>query len=60
MAGEFKSGDLVILKSGGPNMTVSRFEVIEGVQYAVCTWFDAKGKKEVGTFAVTTLRHAGI
>ncbi len=32
---DFKSGDVVRLKSGGPAMTI---EVIEGHE-AVCTWF---------------------
>ena len=42
MAEEFKIGDVVKLKSGGPNMTV---EVI-GEQGVYCAWFDKSEKKE--------------
>ena len=33
---EFKAGSVVQLKSGGPEMTIARFEVIDGIENAVC------------------------
>lgn len=61
--GKFSKGDLVKLKSGGPNMTViglsnlprlssgsiedGDFELIYDVGVVVCAWFDNKGIKEV-------------
>jgi uncharacterized protein YodC (DUF2158 family) len=39
---QFKSGDVVGLKSGGPVMTVQHYSDTE---YVVCTWFDGKSLK---------------
>lgn len=46
---EFRVGDLVQLKSGGPEMTVCQypFEDIDGNKYPnriQCRWFDNEGK----------------
>lgn len=46
---EFKAGDLVKVKSGGPLMTVEKvgkFGMLEedGV---LCVWFEKDGKKEI-------------
>jgi uncharacterized protein YodC (DUF2158 family) len=42
---EFKEGDIVALKSGGPPMTIESLEkYATGSIYAFCTWFDASGK----------------
>lgn len=57
--GEFKVGEVVQLKSGGPKMTIARFEDINGVSNAVCGWFNGN-KKEVGTFPVGMLQRAGV
>jgi len=35
----FKAGDVVCLKSGGPDMTVERVETGAGSVSAVCVWF---------------------
>lgn len=56
---EFKAGDCVELKSGGPLMTikdVSKFRppVVE----ALCVWFDGKKKKEE-LFGLETLKPKG-
>lgn len=34
---EFKIGDIVKLKSGGPDMTVQRWSALENAYY--CQWF---------------------
>ena len=46
--GNFKAGDTVRLKSGGPLMTIRN---VEG-EYAVATWFDSKGQHHEETFVV--------
>lgn len=51
MAGQIKAGDVVRLKSGGPDMTV---EKVEGTS-AVCDWFDASGNPQRRHFAVASL-----
>lgn len=48
MAEEFKVGDVVVLKSGGPRMTVAVIETEYGNQI-VCKWFVA-GVENSGTF----------
>ena len=45
MAEQFKTGDVVILKSGGPSMTVE--QVSE--DSVLCAWFD-KYEKKNGSF----------
>jgi len=56
MADEFKVGDVVELKSGGPKMTI---EVIDdygtGHKQARCVWFD-KAKREATIFEFATLK----
>lgn len=42
----FRIGDVVTLKSGGPDMTIVGVNVLRGPAYAV-TWFD--GRKQGGT-----------
>ncbi|TDB32569.1 DUF2158 domain-containing protein [Stenotrophomonas sp. TEPEL] len=48
---EFKLGDKVKLKSGGPVMTVSSVSD-KGVE---CQWFDPKGKLHKESFAAVVL-----
>jgi uncharacterized protein YodC (DUF2158 family) len=52
-----KAGDVVRLKSGGPDMTVVEVEVDGKV--AICTWFDADGKLQGDRFPVEIIRKAG-
>ena len=52
---EIKKGDVVQLKSGGPEMTVNFVENSYGVQEAACSWF-IKDKKESSRFPVETLK----
>jgi uncharacterized protein YodC (DUF2158 family) len=47
MAGQFQPGDVVRVKSGGPNMTVDFWDS-ELLDY-VCTWFE-KNKRMQGRF----------
>jgi uncharacterized protein YodC (DUF2158 family) len=45
---EFKPGDVVVLKSGGPEMTV---EEIESSGRVKVTWFGDKNQVQSSTFA---------
>ena len=52
---QFKVGDVVQLKSGGPKMTVNTVLSLERVK---CTWFE--GSKQVeGVFGQDALQKAG-
>ncbi len=53
MNGQIKAGDVVQLKSGGPEMTVNFVENEE----AACSWF-VNNKKESSRFPVVTLKLA--
>jgi len=52
---EIKAGDVVQLKSGGPEMTVNFVENDGGGEVAACSWF-IKDKRQDGRFAVTSLK----
>jgi uncharacterized protein YodC (DUF2158 family) len=43
---KFKIGDVVRLKSGGPNMTVANYDLYgyDSEKKYLCTWFDDKHK----------------
>jgi uncharacterized protein YodC (DUF2158 family) len=48
---DFKEGDTVRLKSGGPLMTVSRIDAAaDGTVLVVCTWFDEKQTEKGGIY----------
>lgn len=51
---DFKSGDVVILKSGSPIMTIESIGEYSGVVKAKCIWFDGS-KKVSDTFELPTL-----
>ena len=51
---ELKIGDLVILKSGGPIMTVAEMDAAYGPAGVLCKWFSGK-KLESGRFPVASL-----
>lgn len=52
MATTFNPGDVVQLRSGGPQMTVTGLD--DDSRYD-CTWFDSKGEQKWGTFKPETL-----
>ena len=57
---EFKSGDVVVLRSGGPKMTVTQVAAPgfgNDAPLAYCTWFAGK-KNEHGNFRLETIVHA--
>ena len=41
---QWKVGDIVSLKSGGPEMTVTFIQTYEGVTTVHCDWFDGTQK----------------
>lgn len=57
MENEFKVGDLVRLKSGGPTMVVSEIADQLGDCVVWCKWF-ANNKAEAESFAALTLKMA--
>lgn len=54
MENEIKPGDVVILKSGGPAMTVTAVSEQYGVPSAWCTWFE-KTKHHTGVFPLVAI-----
>lgn len=58
MSEPLKIGDVVMLKSGGPAMTITTIGDRYGTESAWCAWFD--GNKEAsGVFPLPTLRLEG-
>ncbi|WHH50610.1 DUF2158 domain-containing protein [Pseudomonas sp. Ap32] len=55
---DFKKGDVVVLKSGGPNMTVTDVvaEFRTGLPLAKCSWFDASNELKHENFLVETIK----
>ena len=49
MEQKFKSGDVVTLNSGGPKMTVVKYEP-ENSEYVTCQWFDKNQNLEERSF----------
>lgn len=50
MADKFKTGDVVRLKSDGPNMTVVKYGSYRGERKCLCQWFDDKNKPDQRVF----------
>lgn len=51
---EFQKGDIVKLKSGGPEMTIENIGTYNSVEKANCAWFDGK-TKESSLFALEAI-----
>ena len=49
---QFKPGDIVILKSGGPRMTIATVEE----RSALCEWFSDDQQAQSKSFALTSLK----
>nr|WP_319572787.1 DUF2158 domain-containing protein [uncultured Draconibacterium sp.] len=63
MAKLFKQGDVVILKSGGPKMTIENYHEFVGFNSSSvsdhlvdCTWFDNEGTLQSRTFEQDALK----
>lgn len=56
MSEEFKPGDVVVLKSGGPKMTIA-FRAESGNAW-VCHWFEGATRRD-GGFVPETLKKEG-
>ena len=54
MATEFKPGDVVRLKSGGPAMTVTAIGEDGGETKAFCVWFEGTEQHQ-GTFVLAAI-----
>lgn len=57
---EFKVGDVVVLKSGGPKMVISVIDPIDCLHYpprAGCTWLTPAGKPMATRFKLVCLRY---
>lgn len=60
---KFKIGDVVVLNSGGPKMTIEFIEIksfisghlLSEPKYAV-VWFDQKNEKQYGKFTESVLK----
>jgi uncharacterized protein YodC (DUF2158 family) len=54
MSEKFKAGDVVRLRSGGPNMTIvkyANYSFYDGIDMKyLCRWFDSKNVKFEHTF----------
>ena len=53
MAEQFKAGDTMRLKSGGPLMTIHSINQSEGTAW--CEWFDKNGADQSKSFLITSL-----
>lgn len=51
MGAVIKAGDVVVLKSGGPQMTVAWIEESE----ALCVWFDSQGQPKEKRYPLVVL-----
>lgn len=55
-----KPGDVVILRSGGPELTVSRISYFDGESLVEVHWFVESGELRTQFFASAALTHAKL
>jgi uncharacterized protein YodC (DUF2158 family) len=53
---EVKVGDVVHLRSGGPNMTVNGYQLVGSATMINCAWFNENKELKDGLFAPGALR----
>jgi uncharacterized protein YodC (DUF2158 family) len=58
MSETFKDGDVVVLKSGGPKMSIAAFPNNVKGNLIRCTWFDQQEALKSDLFAPDTLMKA--
>lgn len=54
---KFKSGDIVVLKSGGPKMTIHGIGEFAFEEGALCKWFNEKSELKEAVFDENSLEH---
>ena len=67
MEKQFKKGDVVELKSGGPRMTIEKYKIIHSMtagshvsdNIVICTWFDNNGVLQSREFEQEALKIIG-
>lgn len=59
MSAKFKTGDVVMVISGGPRMTISELGVSEPY-YHECTWFDKNQNPQREDFPETSLKKVDV
>ena len=55
---QIRAGDIVIVRSGGPKLTVSETWCDQGREYVSVTWFDDGGELKNHVFVSDALTHA--
>ena len=51
-----KIGDVVVLNSGGPKMTIGKIGTFNSAQSAWVSWFDNKDKPQKGVYPLTSIK----
>ena len=54
----FNIGDVVVLNSGSPEMTITNTGERKGVPHVWCKWINTEGKEEMGIFPAAAVKRA--
>ena len=57
---EFRIGDAVRPKSGGPRMTVAAVMELDGVSQVECVWYDQYRREARRTYPASAMKPANI
>ena len=57
-AGDFSVGDVVVLKGGGPKMTITSFSRDASMPTAYCEWFSSDNNVNMRRFPLAALKIA--